>query len=353
MRGLTISIFLVMVLCSTSDADELVFKTGGRLTGTFVKVEAGKLIFDSAEVGLVTVDLANVANFTSDAPAQFVFQDGTVVSGKVLGLENDQVKLAETEMVPAHSYALSAIASVNPPPAVPPKWSGSFTAGFTSSHGNTFSESGSASFDAARRTKKDRTTVFARYLVGRAENEDDAGNVNKKTTEESFALGGKYDYFFTPKFYGFLDGQFKKDHIANLDRRIIAGVGLGYQWIESDKAHFSTDFGASELCEQYTTRDSGTYELIVTKSDELSARLGYHYDRILWEGFDFIHNLNYYPAATSTFSDYFLSTDAELRLALTGSMYGSFKAILDYDNTPAPGVGKTDTKYILGVGWTF
>ena len=347
MRHLILSIFPVLVFCVSAGADELVFKTGGRLTGTFVKVEAGMLIFDSVEVGRVTVDLKNVANFTSDAPAQFVFQDGTVVSGKVLGLENDQVQLAQTEMLPAHSYAISAIASVNPPPAVPPKWSGSFTAGFTSSHGNTFAESGSISFDAARRTQKDRTTVFARYLVGRAENEDDDGNVNKKTTEESLAFGGKYDYFFTPKFYGFLDGRFKKDHIADLDRRIIAGAGVGYQWIESDPMNFSTDLGLSELCEQYTSHGQ------ITKSDELSARLGYHFDCILWQGFDFIHNLTFYPAATTSFSDYFLSTDAELRLTLTDSMFSSFKAILDYDNTPAPGIGKTDTKYILGVGWTF
>ncbi|MCP4710987.1 MAG: DUF481 domain-containing protein [Planctomycetes bacterium] len=344
MRSCYLSIFLALVLSVNTGADELVFKTGGKLTGTFVKIETGKIIFDSVEVGKVTVNIANVANFTSDQPAKFVFQDGTVVSGKVLGLQNEQVKLAENDMLPAHSYALSAIASVNPPPVVPPKWSGSFTAGFTSSHGNTFSESGSVSLDASRRTEKDRTTVFTRYLVGRTETAD---GEDKKTNEENFAFGGKYDYFFSTKFYGFLDGQFKKDHIADLDRRIIAGVGVGYQWIESNIANFSTDFGASELCEQYTTHD------VITKSDNLSARLGYHYDRILWEGFDFIHNLNYYPAATSTFSDYYLSTDAELRLALTDSMYGSFKAILDYDNTPAPGIGKTDTKYILGIGWTF
>ena len=40
-------------------------------------------------------------------------------------------------------------------------------------------------------------------------------------------------------------------------------------------------------------------------------------------------------------------------MALTESMFGSFKAILDYDSTPAPGIGKTDTKYIQGVGWSF
>ena len=103
MRAAIISIFLVLVLSVTAGADELVFKTGARLTGTFIKVEAGKLIFDSAEVGRITVDLTDVANFTCEQSAKFVFQDGTVVSGKVLGLENDQVKLAESEMLPAYS----------------------------------------------------------------------------------------------------------------------------------------------------------------------------------------------------------------------------------------------------------
>ena len=48
-----------------------------------------------------------------------------------------------------------------------------------------------------------------------------------------------------------------------------------------------------------------------------------------------------------------LTTDAELRAEITKSMFGSLKAILDYDSTPGEGVGTTDTKYILGVGWNF
>ncbi|MCK5271034.1 MAG: DUF481 domain-containing protein, partial [Sedimentisphaerales bacterium] len=240
------------------------------------------------------------------------------------------------------------IAAVNPPPKPKVKWAGNVTAGLTSTHGNTFSENGSASFDATRRSEKDRTNVFGRYMVSRTKETDAlTGKEEKVTTEESFIMGGKYDYFFGKKLYSYISGNFKKDHIADLDRRIITGAGCGYQWIESDRMNFSSDLGLSILCEQYTTRGE------TTKSDELAVQMGYHFDRELYKGIDFVHNLIYYPSITGSVSDYYLTTDAEIRVALNRSMFGSFKAILDYDSTPAENVGGTDTKYILGVGWSF
>ena len=174
----------------------------------------------------------------------------------------------------------------------------------------------------------------------------DQSTGDKKTTAETFVMGGKYDYFFSKKLYGFVDGNYKKDHVNDLDYRIITGVGLGYQWIESKKMNFSTDLGVSELMEKYTRNGQSN------RSEILSGRLGYHFNWNLYKGIDFIHNLTYYPSM-NTLPDYFLNADAELRLALTKSMFSSFKAILDYDNQPAPGIGKTDTKYILSIGWSF
>ena len=81
-------------------------------------------------------------------------------------------------------------------------------------------------------------------------------------------------------------------------------------------------------------------------------QLGYHLDWKFAEKFTFLHKLTYYPSFTSP-SDYFLTADAELRAAITDSMFSNFKAVLDYDSIPAQGVGTTDTKYILGVGWNF
>ncbi|MHC4105002.1 MAG: DUF481 domain-containing protein, partial [Planctomycetota bacterium] len=53
------------------------------------------------------------------------------------------------------------------------------------------------------------------------------------------------------------------------------------------------------------------------------------------------------------FSDYYLTSTGEIRAHFTDRMFTNFKAIFDYDSTPAIGAGNTDVKYIWGIGWSF
>ena len=344
-------IMLVIGFSVVAKADVVVFKNGDKLTGKVVKLEGGKLTFKADVAGEITLDLANINTFSTDEPAEFHLQDGTVLKSKVQPGEPGHVALEKTELIQAQTIPLIAVTSINPPVKPPVTWRGSVTVGMTSTHGNTFNESANVSSNVTRRTEKDRLRAFSTYLASRTR-DDDTGD--KVTTEESFTLGGKYDYFLSKKWYTFLNADYKKDHIADLDYRIIAGGGIGYQWIEQDNLKFATDFGVSELCEKYTKRvgTAPPWEKEVTKSDEFSVQLGYGLEWVINDKFTFLHNLRYYPSF-GDLSDYFLTTDAELRAAITKNMFGSLKAVLDYDSTPGQDVGATDTKYILGVGWNF
>jgi len=342
---------LVLWIGAVTKADVVVFKNGDKLTGKVIKMEGGKLTFKADLAGEIPLDLANIQTFSTDEPAEFHLQDGTILKSKVLHADAGQVTLAKTELVQAQNIPFSAVKAINPPVKPPVTWSGSVTVGMTSTHGNTFNENANVSGNVTRRTEKDRLRAFSTYLASRTR-DDDTGD--KVTTEESFTLGGKYDYFLSKKWYTFLNADYKKDHIADLDYRIIAGGGMGYQWIEQDNLKFATDFGVSELCEKYTKRvgTAPPWEKEVSKSDEFSVQLGYGLEWVITDKFTFLHNMRYYPSF-GDISDYFLTTDAELRAAITKSMFGSFKTVLDYDSTPGQGVGATDTKYILGVGWKF
>jgi putative salt-induced outer membrane protein YdiY len=331
--------------CLSAQADTIIFKSGDRLTGKLVSLENGKLVFNANDVGQVTIDIALVDNFTTDEPVEFHFRDGTVLKSRALTGDPGIFAIEETKILPANRFPISDIQAINPPVKPAVVWTGNVTVGMTSTHGNTFIESANASANATRRSDKDRLNLDAAYLASRAEEEED-GEKEKVTTQESFVAGTKYDYFWTKKCYSFVNGRYKKDHIADLDYRIIGGLGMGYQWIESEKMKFSTDAGVAELCEKYISHD------VITKHDEFSGQLGYNFDWKFHEKFTFLHNMRYYPSF-GMFSDYFLTTDAEVRAAITKSMFTSFKAILDYDSTPAPDVGSTDTKYVLGVGWNF
>ena len=344
-------IITVLGFSVVTKADVVVFKNGDKLTGKVVKMEGGKLAFKADNAGDIILDLANISTFSTDEPAQFHLQDGTVLKSKVLPGDAGQVTLAKTELVQAQTIPFSAVKAINPPVKPPVTWSGSVTVGLTSTHGNTFTESANISGRVTRRTAQDRLRAYSTYLASRTR-DDDTGD--KVTTEESFTLGSKYDYFITKKWYAFLNADYKKDHVSDLDYRVTAGGGLGYQWIEEDNLKFSTDAGVSQLCEKYTKRigHPGSYEEEISKSDEFSLQLGYGLEWVINDKFSFYHNMRYYPSF-GDISDYFLTTDAELRAEITKSMFGSLKAILDYDSTPGEGVGTTDTKYILGVGWNF
>jgi putative salt-induced outer membrane protein YdiY len=125
---------------------------------------------------------------------------------------------------------------------------------------------------------------------------------------------------------------------------MIIGSGAGYQWIETEDLSFSTEFGLASLYEKFDNQTDS--------NSEVSFQAGYNFGKTLMKNVKFIHDLTYYPS-TEEISDYFLTSTAELRAYFSSTMFTTFKVIFDYDATPAIGSHKTDTKYLLGVGYSF
>lgn len=326
------------VFAQSMHADELIFKNGDRLTGKINHLVKGKLVFNSDVAGKVTIDMSKIQTFSTDNPIEVHLKDGSVLVQKVASSEAGRFAIEGTEAVKAQDFDLAAISSINPPK---PKWKGNVSAALTSTHGNTKTEAISASANLSKRTAKDRTQLSADFARGEQENPDTG---EQKTTENWWRTKAKYDYFLTKKFYGYLDGRYETDKIAQLDRRVIVGGGGGYQWIESENMKFSTESGLASLYEKYENQtDSST---------ELSAQLGYNLNMNLAKGLKLVHDLTYYPS-TDKFSDYYLTSTGEIRAHFTENMFLNFKVILNYDTTPAISAGTTDTKYMLGLGYSF
>ena len=334
---LVILVFLG-VFAQSMYADELIFKNGDRLTGKINHALEGKLVFKSEVTGKIAVDMSNIQTFSTDEAIEVHLKDGSVLVQKVVSSKVGRFAIEGTQAVKAQDFDIADISSINPQE---PKWTGNVSVALTSTHGNTKTETISASANLSKRTEKDRTQLSADY--GRGEQEDpDTGEQN--TTEDWWRTKAKYDYFFTKKFYGYLDGRYETDKIAELDRRVIVGGGGGYQWIESKNMNFSTEGGVASLYEKYEDQ---------TGSDtKLSAQLGYNFDKKLAKNLKLVHELTYYPS-TEKFSDYYLTSTGEIRAHFTEKMFLNFKVILNYDTTPAIDAGTTDTKYMLGLGYSF
>jgi putative salt-induced outer membrane protein YdiY len=336
------AVILFVLICATAaSSDEIQLKNGDRLTGQIVRLTDGKLVLKSQLAGEVTVNLSDIRTFSSDSPIEVHLKDGTVLHQPVSAAEPNAFAIPAGETLQPQAFKLTEVASINPPPAPRPKWTGNLTGAISSTHGNTTAESVSASVSAARRTEKDRTTAEADY--GRSDTEDrDTGE--EETTEDWWRARAQYDYFFTQKFFGFGNARYERDDIAQLDRRIVVGGGGGYQWIENDKTAFSTSFGLASLYEKFDNQTDS--------NSELSFQAGYNLNKRLGKNLRFVNDLTYYPSLDQA-SDYYLTTTGELRTNLTKRVIASLKAIFNYDASPATNQGSTDVKYLLGIGLSF
>jgi len=322
-------------------ADEIIFTNGDRLTGKIDHVLEGKLIFISDVIGKVTIEMSKIQTFSTDDPVSVHLKDDNVLLQKIESSEPGRFGIKGTDTVEAQEFDITAISSINPPPKPKPKWTGNISAGLTSTHGNTKTDNISASVNLSKRTEKDRTQLSMDYAKAKQQ-DPDTGEEN--TTEDWWRSKAKYDYFFSKKLYGYIDGRYEKDAIAELDRRMIVGGGGGYQWIESEDMNFSTEAGIATLYEKFDNQTES--------NSEISVQAGYNFDKLLMKNVKLIHELTYYPSIEK-FSDYFLTSTGEVRANFTETMFTNFKVIFGYDATPAIGKGGTDVKYIWGIGYNF
>ena len=336
-----IALVCLTLFAQSGQADELVLKNGDRLTGKIVHLVDGKLVFKSDVAGEVTVELSNIQTFSSDNPVTINLKDETGFTQKISSAEAGKFAIEGSESMKAQQFAVADIVSINPPIKPIPKWTGDISVGITSTHGNTKTEMISANANFTKRTEKDRTTVSTDYAKGTQQDPDTGEDV---TIEDWWRAKGKYDYFFSKKMYGYLDGRYEKDAVAELDRRMIIGLGAGYQWIESDDMNFSSEFGLASLYEKFSNQSDS--------NSEITLQLGYNFDKKLRKNIKFVHDMTYYPSIDKV-SDYYLTTTAGLRADFTETFFLTLKAILNYDSTPAIGSGNTDVKYFLGLGYRF
>ncbi len=156
--------------------------------------------------------------------------------------------------------------------------------------------------------------------------------------------GIKYDYFLSKRAYFLATSRVLGDTLANLDLRYTAGVGLGYTWVENGDTTFLTEVGASYFNESYRNADPD--------SDYLAVRAAYKLIHQFTATTRLVHGVEAFPS-TEDASDLYLRSTTEVTTSLTESMLAALTHILDYDNTPATGSERVDSRFLPSIGWSF
>lgn len=327
----------VCLLVSVTLGDEVIFKSGDRLTGTVKSVAEDKMTFKSAVAGTVTLKMADIKTFSTDTPVDLALTDGKVSKQMIAAGADGQVTVSADAAQPKR-VALTDILKIS---TEKPKWTGAVVAGAVLSRGNTESSSASVGADAMLRTERTRTTLGAGYNY--ANQRDNDTRKNSTSADEWFAKG-KYDYFIYDKTYFYGNIKYEQDRIADLDRRVAPGTGMGYQWVEKPDFNFFTEGGFSYVNEKYSNPEE-------TRS-YAAARLAYHLDKTFNSHVKGFHNLEFIPDLEDR-QAFLVDTDVGLRTAITERMFVEAKARMAYNAQPADNREKKDLRYTLGVGWTF
>jgi hypothetical protein len=337
---LTLLPMLILVLSPAGPArgDEVLFLNGDRLSGKILKAAGGKLTIKTEGAGEVSVDMAKVKTFSTDAPVAVGVKEQPAVSADVGAGPDRYVQTAPAPGAPPQPVAIADISAINP---TPPAWTGSFSLNGLVTTGNSETEQYGFRGALSKRWPDDRLTFGAEYSFGRQEDPSTGG---KSTTIDYAMALGKYDHFFTKKFYGYLGVKAERDGVAELELRLAPGAGVGYQWFEGPRFNLSTEVGLAWVYENF--KRTGTKEFF-------GPRLAYSIDGKPVEPLLLYHKLEYLPSFEDFSGDFLLNIDTGARLTVWKGLFAELRHEFRYDSTPAPGRSRTDQRFILGAGWGF
>jgi putative salt-induced outer membrane protein YdiY len=319
-------------------AGEVQFTNGDKLTGEVLALKDGKLTFDSKLAGKLEIAWADVATFSSDGPVTIVLADQSVIVDTVSAAEPGSVHTAGTQSISPQTVSLANAVKLNPEPV---QWKGTAVAGAAFDRGNTTRTAGTAALDAVRRAEADRITFGAGYAAEQTK-DDDTGDTS--TTKRQMFMGLQYDLFFRPKWYLYANARGEKDGVADLALRLTTGVGLGYQFAETDDLKFNIEAGPTWVSENYSDETESI--------DYIAARLAWNLDWVLYPGLSFFHNGRAYPSLESRY-DQLVETKTGFRYKLFGNFFGESKLLWIWDSTPADDKKRQDLSVILGLGYGF
>ncbi|MDX1764393.1 MAG: DUF481 domain-containing protein [bacterium] len=203
------------------------------------------------------------------------------------------------------------------------QWTGSVDLSLITATGNSKTRTGSANAIASKRTEKDRWIGRAGGLTGSSDGDKVA---------EYYYANGEYNYFHTPKTYSIYFLGWEKDKLAGLDSRLTARIGLGHEFMKTDRDFFVGEAGVAYVREN---REDGTEGFP-------EGRLFGRYEHLFREGVKFIQELEYLQDL-SLMKNYRLRSLTALEMAINSRWALKTALKVHFDNTPTPGFRETDT----------
>ncbi len=331
--------FLLFCGMGLAHADVLILDNRDRITGTFIEVRDGRMVFQPEYVGeTLRISLSRVDGLVTDDRIRVLLEDGTEVVGQSVETAEGNLRIVSDDLDEPLNFGIMAIRSItglDTPPRDAVRTSGDINIGANFTSGNTRSEAwfGDAGFQA--RTNINRFRLSGEITRAKDDNE---------LTRESATATSRYDHFVTERLYATTNISLTRDRFRDLRLRTVAGAGMGYQFFETARRNLSSELGVSYVRE---VRFEGDDE------SDPAGRLAIDYEeRLFGDGIRLFHNQESLMSLTD--SDQFLWKARQgLRFPIMADITGSIQLNIDHDRSPPPDTRRTDRTWFLTAGYSW
>ena len=322
-------LLLMLAAACICRADQVTLDNGDRLTGTVKRIGGGSLVIGTEYAGDVTVSLKHITSLQTDSDMTVVLDDDTRLYGRVGG--NGQ-----TLEIPEHEpVEMTRVSKVEPGRVTGKEWkfSGHLALGASESSGNTSTRS--LHWDGELVALQD----VNRYTVG---GRGDYGSANGTQNQDDTIVYGQYDRLLSKKWYAYANASLENNRFADIYLRAVGGVGLGYQWLDTERTKLALEAGPSYVYTDYYTRAT---------EQNAAARLVTKLDYWIWKQAVQFFNYNEFYPALDDYKNSFFRSQLGLRFPLVDKFLATVQWNLDWNGNPPPGKVKLDQTVILSLGY--
>lgn len=221
------------------------------------------------------------------------------------------------------------------------RWHGNVSGNFSAVSTAARTRSLNITVAVRRKTPNATTEVDQTYL--NAQQRGAAEGARPVTTDDAWQFNGNHVYRIGDLYEGFFNARFQTDRVQELRLRSIVGGGASYFIVKRATTTLRGSIGLAAIRDDYKgapSRNSATMEA------------GYRFEWAPRDGTRLTHNLTWFPNLKGM-SDYYYLAQFGLEQSVSGNLFVSIRSILERDTTPAPGVPRTTSRLLLGVGTRF
>jgi len=293
------------------------------------RIGGGSLVIGTEYAGDVTIDLKRIASLQTESDMTVVLDDDTRLYGRLSG-NGQTLEITEHEPV-----EMTRVSKVEPGRVTGKEWkfSGRLALGASDSSGNTDTQNLHWDGELVALHGANRYTLGGRGDYARA---------NGVQNQNDTIIFGQYDRLLSKKWYAYANASLENNRFSDIYLRTVAGLGAGYQWLDTERTKLALEAGPSYVYTNYYTQAT---------EHNLAARLVTKFDYWIWQHAVQFFNYNEFYPSLERYENSFLRSQLGLRFPLVDKFLATAQWNLDWNGNPPPGKVKLDQTVILSLGY--